>query len=86
MQYNRFVIAVFEQKPGKWRAKISRKDGRHLKIEGRWGRKLVTTFEVGSHSAALRAAMVLIDAGSVIAPDKVPIEKFWRLSRSLEPD
>ena len=86
MQYNRFVIEAFEQKPGKWRAKISRKDGRHLKIEGRWGRQLVTTFEGGSHAAALRAAMELVDIGSVIAPDRVPIERYWRRYRSPEPD
>ena len=82
MRYNRFVIEAFEQMPGKWRTKISRSDGRHLRIEGRWGRKLVTHSDLGTHAAALLAAMELIDAGSVTALDKPPIEKFWRRFRS----
>lgn len=85
MRYNSFVIEVFEKTPGKWRAGISRSDGKPLQFRGRWtGRKLMTTTEVPTQAAALRGAMDLIDAGCVIAAEKVPIEKFWRRSHSTE--
>jgi hypothetical protein len=44
----------------------------------------MTTTEVPTQAAALRGAMDLIDAGCVIAAEKVPIEKFWRRSHSTE--
>lgn len=85
MQYNRFVIEAFENKPGKWCARISRSEGTRLHFNGRWSAcKAVTTTEVPTQAAALRVAMDLIDAGSVTVTDKSPIEKFWRRSRSVE--
>lgn len=85
MRYNRFVIEAFENKPGKWCARISRSEGTRLHFNGRWSAcKAVTTTEVPTQAAALRAAMELIDAGSVTVTDKSPIEKFWRRSRSVE--
>jgi hypothetical protein len=84
MQYNQFMIEAFEKTRGKWRATISRRDGRHLQVEGRWGRKLVTTSDAETTTAALRAPIGLIDTGSVIAPNRVPIEKFWRRANLVE--
>ena len=30
MEYKQFIVKAFEQKPGKWRARIKRSDGRPL--------------------------------------------------------
>lgn len=79
MRYNQYVIEAFEKTSGQWCARVSRSDNKTLQIRGHWsGRKLVTRSDAPTQAAALRAAMDLIDTGSLIAADKVPIEKFWR--------
>jgi hypothetical protein len=63
--------------PGKWRARLSRSNGRPL-ITGRkklW--RFVTSVDATTASAALLMALAAIDAGT-FARTASPPEKYWR--------
>ncbi len=78
VEYKRFVVKAFERGPGKWRASIRRADGKPVKVIG--GKKLektVTRFDTRTADAAIRMAMIAIDAGTFVR-DRVATEKFWR--------
>ena len=77
MKYQGFVVEAFEQKPGKWRAKILRSSGKPL-ITGRkriW--QFVTGIDATTAPAALLMALEAIDAETFSSAAPLP-EKFWR--------
>ena len=77
MEYQGFVVEAFEQKPGKWRAKILRSSGKPL-ITGRkriW--QFVTGIDAMTAPAALLMALEAIDAETFSTAAPLP-EKFWR--------
>ena len=77
MEYLGFVVEAFEQKPGRWRAKILRSSGKPL-ITGRkriW--QFVTGIDATTAPAALLMALEAIDAETFSSVAPLP-EKFWR--------
>lgn len=78
MEYRGFSVEALEQKPGKWRAMVSRTDGKPVKIIGR--RRLdqfVTSFDAKTAGAAILMAIAAIDGGLFIR-NRAGTEKFWR--------
>jgi hypothetical protein len=66
MEYQRFVIDAFEVSRGKWRARISRRDGATLALKGReLARECVTGSDEKNAADALLVAMDMIDWGTV---------------------
>jgi hypothetical protein len=67
VEYKEFIVKAFEQKPGKWRARVKRSDGKPLMVSG-GGRVKVDEFLTGSDSLtpadALLKAIAAIDAGA----------------------
>ena len=65
MEYKCFSVRAFEAAPGKWRAKVQRADGRHLKIGSRKKLKqFVTGLDAETAAAAMLMAIAAIDAGT----------------------
>jgi hypothetical protein len=78
VEYRGFFVEALEQKPGRWRAKVSRTDGKPVKVVGR--RKLeqfVTGFDAKTASAAILMAIAVIDGG-MFTRNRAGTEKFWR--------
>jgi hypothetical protein len=70
MKYKSFRISAFEHKPGKWRAQITRVNGRRLKPT-----------ENLDHSSAVEAtikAMQMVDAVSLSHNIERTTERHWR--------
>jgi hypothetical protein len=66
MEYQQFVIKAFEIERGKWRAKISRRDGAPLALKGQeLTREYVTGSDEKNAADALLVAMDMIDWGTV---------------------
>ena len=66
MEYKDYVISEFVNDKGQWQAKIRRRDGKHMLVEG----AMVDAFHtahVGSEIEATRIAKQAIDAGKVAA-------------------
>jgi hypothetical protein len=67
VEYKQFIVKAFEQKPGKWRARVKRSDGKPLMVAGR-GRVKVDEFVTGWDSStpkdALLKAIAAIDVGA----------------------
>jgi hypothetical protein len=64
MRYKGFLIGAFEQKSGRWCARIGRAHGRPLKsTEDRRLQELVTGIEYSSAVDALTMAMEAVDTG-----------------------
>jgi hypothetical protein len=77
MKYKAFLIDVFEQKPGKWRARITRAHDRFLNYTSR-KREFVTSAQHSLAAEALMKAMEVIDAGFFSRNTERSTEKFWR--------
>jgi hypothetical protein len=85
MEYRQFVIQAFEEVPGKWRAKISRSDGKPLTLNGqRAAHRFINGFSATTAANALLLAMEAIDRGTIATAEKAPIEKFWRRASTIE--
>ena len=80
MEYKQFVINSFEREPGKWRARVERKNGMPLRAADRKLGKFTTHIDASSAAAAIIAAMEVIDAGEFARDTGPSTEKFWRLS------
>ena len=67
MEYKWFIVKAFEQKPGKWRARVKRSDGKPLMVAGRDRVKVdefVTSLDLLTPADALLKAIAAIDAGA----------------------
>jgi hypothetical protein len=84
MNYRGFLIDAFEHELGKWRARITRANGRPLRSRSRRPREFVTSVDESSAVEALKLAMEAVDAGSFFRNVMRRGEKFWRLSRSSD--
>jgi hypothetical protein len=71
VEYKEFFVKAFEQRPGKWRARVKRLDGKPL-IAARRDRTRVDEFVTSSDSSmaedALLTAIAAIDSGAFSAP------------------
>jgi hypothetical protein len=69
VEYGQFIVKAFEQRPGKWRARVKRCDGKPLMVAGN-KRVKIEEFVTGQDSStpqdALRSAIDAIDAGAFI--------------------
>ena len=66
MEYRQFVIKAFEIGRGKWRARISRRDGAPLALKGQeLTRECVTGSDEKTDADAVLVAMDMIDWGTV---------------------
>jgi hypothetical protein len=66
MEYKDYIISEFVNDRGQWQAKIRRRDGKHMLVDG----AKVDVFHaphVGSENEATRTAKQVIDAGKVSA-------------------
>jgi hypothetical protein len=84
MKYKAFLIDVFEQEPGKWRARITRAHGRPLNPTSR-KREFVTNADHASAAEALMKAMEVIDAGFFSHNTERSTEKYWRRLSKADP-
>jgi nitroreductase len=85
MIYKGFFIDAFEQEPGKWRARVTRANGRpSRKSRRRRRREFVTSVDQSSAVEAMKMAMEAVDAGSFFRNVERRAEKFWRLSTSSD--
>ena len=67
MEYKQFFVKAFEQKPGKWRARVKRCDGRPLMVVGHNRLKIedfVTSPDSLTPQDALLRAIAAIDAST----------------------
>ena len=79
MQYKGLEITVFEQEPGKWRARIVAANGSPLKSDDRQLLEFVTS---ASAVDALTLAMEALDAaGQFFRNADRGTERFWRVLR-----
>jgi hypothetical protein len=73
MEYRQFVVDTFERAPGKWRARVSRTDGKRFRVNGHIRTK---SFVIGSDATmaadALLLAMAVIDGGLISPAEKAP--------------
>jgi hypothetical protein len=77
MKYKKFSINVFERKPEKWRAQITRMNGRRLKSTKELG-QLATSVDHSSAVEAMTKAMEIIDAVSFSRNIEHTTERHWR--------
>jgi hypothetical protein len=63
MKYKDYIIEVSEHEPGKWKATISRVDGRALTCEGAKLDRFTTSTDTVGAAAAVRLACGAIDEG-----------------------
>ena len=78
MEYKHFAINAFERVAGKWRARVSRTDGKALLANGHRTKNFEIDCDATTGAAALLLAMAAIDRGFVSTAKKTPFEKFWR--------
>ncbi len=67
MEYKQFIVKAFQQKAGKWRARVKRCDGQPLMVAGNKRVKIeefVTSQDSSTPQDALRRAIDAIDAGA----------------------
>src|SRR5262249_31156750 len=77
MQYKGLEITVFEQEPGKWRARIVAANGRPLKSDDRQLLKFATS---ATAVDALTLAMEAVDAAGLFFRNADRgMERFWRV-------
>jgi hypothetical protein len=82
MEYKQFVIKSLEHKPGRWRARIWRANGKPLRAVGRKNlEQFVTTLDAPTPVAAMLMAMRVVDAGTFSRDTEAYTEKFWRRQR-----
>ena len=64
MEYRAFLIQAFEPKPGKWRARIRRADGKAIMVRAEKKKltQVVTGVDSATAEAALLVAISAIDA------------------------
>jgi hypothetical protein len=80
MQYKGLEITAFEQRPGKWRARIVRANGRPLEGNHRQLLATVTSANLPSAVDALTLAMEAVDAsGRFFRNADRGAERFWRV-------
>ncbi len=84
MEYRHFVISAFERAPGKWRARVSRTDGKALLASHKRTKNFEIDRDAATGAAALLLAMAAIDKGFISTAEKTPFEKFWRRRHSVE--
>lgn len=86
MEYQQFVINAFEIRRGRWRARISRRDGTPLAVKARkLARECVTGSDEKTAAEALLVAMDMIDWGTISsAAGIVPIETLGRYADIFE--
>jgi hypothetical protein len=77
MKYKTFRINVFEQEPGKWRARIIRGHRRTLKPTKNLG-QFATSVDHSSAVEAMTEAMEMIDVVSFGRNIERTTEKHWR--------
>jgi hypothetical protein len=81
MEYRQFVISAFERVPSKWRARVSRIDGKLFRANGHfWTKNSETDSDAATAADALLMALATLDRGLISPAEKTPIEKFWRRS------
>jgi hypothetical protein len=79
MEYKRFIIDAIEREPGRWRARISRRNGKPLIATHRAKLQVfVTGIDSASPGEAMILAMAAIDAGMFVRRTNRSTEKFWR--------
>jgi hypothetical protein len=66
MEYKDYVISEFVNDKGQWQAKIRRRDGKHMLVDGAKV-DVFHTAHTGSEIEATRVAKQAIDAGKVSA-------------------
>jgi hypothetical protein len=67
VEYKQFFVKAFEQKPGKWRARVKRLDGKPIMVARRDKAKVdefVTNLDSPTPDGALLRAIAAIDAGA----------------------
>jgi len=67
VEYKQFFVKAFEQKPGKWRARVKRLDGKPIVVARRDKAKVgefVTGLDSPTPDDALLRAIAAIDAGA----------------------
>ena len=77
MKYKTFRINVFEQEPGKWRARITRGHRRPLKPTRKLG-QFATNVDHSSAVEAMTKAMEMINVVSFGRNIERTTEKHWR--------
>jgi len=71
VEYKQFIVKVFEQQPGKWRARVKRLDGKPLMVARRGKAKIdefITSPDSATPNGALLKAFAAIDAGAFSRP------------------
>jgi len=71
VEYKQFIVKVFEQQPGKWRARVKRLDGKPLMVARRGKARIdefVTSPDSATPNGALLKAFAAIDAGAFSRP------------------
>ena len=81
MQYKGFEITAFEQRPGKWCARITRANGKPFKA--RKLREFVTGIDHSSAIEALKIAMEAVDAAGRRGRSEYPLAKRKRRLRRV---
>jgi hypothetical protein len=66
MQYKQYTIQAFERGLGKWRASVTRADGRHLWNGRAKIRSFVTGIDEATPQRALQMALAAIDGGAFL--------------------
>jgi hypothetical protein len=77
MKYKTFRINVFEQQPGKWRARITRANRRPLKPTTKLGESAASV-DHPSAVVAMTKAMEMVDAISSSRDIERTTERHWR--------
>jgi hypothetical protein len=71
VEYKQFIVRLFEQQPGKWRARVKRLDGKPLMVARRGKTKIdefITSPDSATPNGALLKAFAAIDAGAFSRP------------------
>jgi hypothetical protein len=66
MEYKDYIISEFVNDKGQWQAKIRRRDGKHMLVDGAKV-DVFNTPHAGSENEATRTAKQTIDTGKVSA-------------------
>jgi len=64
MEYKQFLIRVFENEPGKWRASVQRANGKPLFAGRPKMGKFITALDATTAEGALQMALAAIDQGA----------------------
>jgi hypothetical protein len=83
MKYKTFRINIFEQEPGKWRARITRAHRRPLKATKELG-QFAANVDHSSAVEAMTRAMEMVDAASFSRCIERTTEKRWRCLRKAD--